>query len=83
MFANERLDWGEAIEFYLVAHRWLPTAKHVMSILRKRLGALQDPYINALIRAGMPHAEAIYFNMLLEKEGVRRRQEPHEFRMIA
>lgn len=54
----------------------------IMSNLRILFREDQDGYIGALITAGMPPLEAVYFNALLEKEGIRRMTAPHLWDMV-
>lgn len=52
---------------------------NVMSNLRVTHWLSQVAFISALVAAGMPQMEAEYFNMLLEEEGIRRREDPQRF----
>lgn len=78
----QRLNWGDAIQFYVIAHHWSKRSINVMSTLRLQHWETQDHYVSALIKAGMPCSEAAYLNMMIEEEGIRRCVNPQTFGLI-
>lgn len=74
----KRLDWGDTVQFYLVAHRWSPNAIGIFSYVVSTSWT-QSARIAFLIELGMLQGEAEYFNFEIEKEAIRRKVNPSEF----
>lgn len=79
--ALRRLDWGDPVQFYLIAHHWTKQSMHIISTIRLRHHD-QHRFILALVQAGMPSSEAAYLNVLIEEEGIRRSVRPQSFGMV-
>lgn len=78
----KRLDWGDAIQFYLVASGWSSKAMNGISVLRQENWGTQNEFIQALIDHGMDELEAEFLNAQIQIESARRRKDPLRWGLV-